>query len=150
MAQFFEFVGNHPLLFLIFFAVLGALIWNLMADFRTGGSSLTPPAVTLLINREDAVVIDVREENEYVQGHILNALHIPLSSLKDKLKSLERYREQALVVVCLSGARSATAGHTLRNNGFTKVYNLSGGMMAWQNAGMPITKGKEKASRVAV
>ncbi len=150
MAQFFEFVGNHPFLFLIFFAVLGALIWNLTAEFRAGGSSLAPHAVTLLINREDAVVIDVREENEYVQGHILNALHIPLSSLKDKLKSLERYREQPLVVVCLSGARSTTASHTLRNNGFTKVYNLSGGMMAWQNAGMPITKGKEKASRVAV
>jgi rhodanese-related sulfurtransferase len=97
-------------------------------------------ATMQLINHKNALILDVREENEYNSGHILNARLIPLLKLKERLGELERYRDKPVVVVCRSGSRSATACALLGNRQFGQAYNLAGGMMAWQKAGMPVEK----------
>jgi rhodanese-related sulfurtransferase len=143
MEQLFQFVGNHPFLFFAFGTVGGLLIWSFFGEQLQGIQSVQPQEATLLINHEDAIVLDVREDSEFVQGHIINSLHIPLSGLSDKIKRLEKYRDRPIILSCASGSRSATAYHRLKKLGFEKVYNLRGGLMAWQSASFPLAKGKE-------
>jgi Rhodanese-related sulfurtransferase len=83
MEQLFQFVGNHPTLFLAFGVVGGVLVWSFFGEQLQGIQSVQPQEATLLINHEDAVVIDVREDLEFAQGHIINSLHIPLSALSE-------------------------------------------------------------------
>lgn len=105
-----------------------------------GAMEVEPTQAVQLINHQDALVLDVREANEFAAGHIANARHIPLSQLSDNLKPLEKHKDKAIVVNCRSGARSAMACATLRKHGFTQIYNLKGGIMAWQQAGLPTVK----------
>ena len=92
-----------------------------------------------LINHEDALVLDVREASEFSSGHIANARHVPLGQLKSRLTTLEAFKDRTIVVNCKSGNRSAMACGILRKAGFTKVYNLKGGIVAWQREQMPTT-----------
>ncbi len=114
-----------------------------MLIFKTingGGPAVTPMEATLLINREDALVVDVREQNEYSAGHIPNARFMPLGQVKDRLSELDKFRDRAVIVACRSGNRSASACSTLRKHGFSKVFNLTGGIDAWEQASLPVTK----------
>ena len=142
--QFIEFVGNHTGWFIALGVVFGLLVWSFLGDLVTGAKPLLPNEATLLINHENAVVLDVREDNEYAQGHILNAVHIPLSTLSNKMERLEKYRNRPIIASCMSGNRSGRACGMLKKNGFEKVHNLKGGIIAWQNANLPLAKGKTK------
>ncbi len=139
MQQLLEFASHHLPLVITFFGLAAALIWNLFFD-PVARSAVTPLQATPLINHEDAVVLDVRSITEFNQGHIVNAINIPLNSLNKQLQQLEKYRERPIIVACRSGSRSATATKMLIKEGFSKVHNLRGGMMAWQSAGLPIKK----------
>lgn len=112
----------------------------LQSTFKPGSKSVSPVEATLLINKEDAIVLDVRDSNEFHQGHIPNARHIPLKDLAQRLSELEKFREQTIIVNCLSGGRSAQACAVLKKEGFNQVLNLDGGISAWEQAGQPITK----------
>jgi rhodanese-related sulfurtransferase len=116
------------------------LLWSILGNRLRGVKDVDIPAAMQLINHKSALILDVREENEYKDGHILNARLIPLLKLKERIGELERYREQPVVVVCRSGKRSATACALLGNRQFGQAYNLAGGMIAWQKAGMPVEK----------
>jgi rhodanese-related sulfurtransferase len=142
MQQFLEFMTNHSILFTAFFVVLGMLVWNIVTEQLQGTSSIQPYEAALLINHEDAVVLDVREENEYKQGHIINSVHIPLGKLSERIGRLEKYRSRPIITSCASGSRSAQMCSKLRKQGFEKVYNLKGGIYAWQNASLPLTRDK--------
>ena len=135
-----EFVVNHWALSLAFVAILILLIANEVRSRLYGAPQLGPHAATQTLNSEGAVVLDVREDREFQQGHIANALHIPLGQLNKRLSELEKYRDRALVTYCRSGHRSNSAAALLRKQGFTSVYNLAGGIVAWQNASLPVTK----------
>ena len=143
MLQFIEFVGNHPFLFLALGVVSGLLAWNLLGANLYGISNLAPAQAIQLINHEDALLLDVREDGEYQGGHILNSMHIPLSALPERIKRLEKYRAQPIIVGCRSGHRSMQAGLTLKKQGFERIYNLQGGILAWQNANLPLTTVKQ-------
>ena len=143
MEQFVEFAGNHPELFVALGVVVGLLVWNLLASQISGIKALLPHEATFLINREDAIILDVREENEYTQGHILNSIHIPLSALVSKISRVEKYRNRPIIASCMSGNRSGKACSLLKKNGFEKIHNLKGGIIAWQNANLPLTKGNK-------
>jgi GrxC family glutaredoxin len=92
-----------------------------------------------LINDKNALVVDVRTEKEYKEGHVMNALHIPLGMLGDRIQELQAYKNHAVVMVCRSGARSAQAATKLKKQGFTNVHNIGGGMLAWERVKLPIT-----------
>lgn len=139
MEQYLEFAANHYLLVGTFFAILAALIWNLVSD-GASRSTIDPADATLKINHDDAVVIDVRSIKEFSEGHILHAENIPLNGLKDQLPRLEKYKQRPVILVCRSGSRSRAAAGMLRKAGFEQVYNLRGGMLAWENAGLPVTR----------
>ncbi|MCK5877097.1 MAG: rhodanese-like domain-containing protein [Candidatus Marithrix sp.] len=142
MEQLIEFAGNHSGLFMAFFFVLGLLFWGLIAEQVSGIGALVPQEAILLINHENAMILDVREDSEYSQGHILNSIHIPLSTLPNKLGRLEKYRSKPIIASCRSGNRSGRACGILKKNGFENLHNLKGGIIAWQNASLPLSKGK--------
>jgi len=144
MMQLIEFTSNHYFLIGAFAGVAALLLWNLLNPSFQGYQPVEASEAVRLINHEDAVVIDVRESNEYQQGHVMDALHIPVGSLNNQLKVLEKYRESPLILMCHSGHRSANACSILKKNGFEKLYNLSGGITAWQNANLPLTVHKKR------
>lgn len=103
----------------------------------SGVKRVGPQEAVLLMNHEDALVLDVREPSEFADGHIHKAKHVPLGALSKRLGELEKFKDQTVIAVCRSGARSAQACRLLRKAGFEKVYNLDGGMLAWEQAGLP-------------
>ena len=140
MEQFQEFVGNHLGLWMALVAIIGALLWTSFGQGR-GVQRIGPTDVTRLINSEEAVVVDVRSDAEFDSGHILNAIHIPATSLSQDLGKLKKYQSKPIITTCRSGQRSSTAGALLKKNGFEQVYTLSGGIAAWEGADLPLVKG---------
>ena len=143
MAQYLEFVTNHWDLFLALAIILLMLMGGALGSRLRGYTQVEPVDAVRIFNHEDAVMLDVREDKEYAEGHILDSLHIPLGKLGDRLDELANMREKAIIVSCRSGHRSATACARLRKEGFETVYNLKGGVLAWQNAGLPLQKKKQ-------
>jgi len=134
-----EFVHNNWYLIAIAFVSGGMLIWPLVRR-GAGGPSLSTLQATQLINREDAIVIDLRDAALYARGHILGARNVPLGDLARRTGELEKLKAKPLIVHCENGNRSAGAASTLRQRGFAKVHTLAGGYAAWQQAGLPVQK----------
>lgn len=139
MEQLLEFTANHPLLVGAFMVVLSALIWNLAAN-PGGKNAVDPLGATAMINHEDAVVLDVRSMAEFKDGHIVNSVNIPLNSLGNSIKQLDKHRGKPVIAVCRTGSRSGAACSMLRKNGFDNVKNLRGGIMAWESANLPVRR----------
>lgn len=140
---FFVFLQKSPFNMMLFGGAMATgvmLLWPLvMRPFRAGREVGVVEAVQL-INRKDALVIDVRDTGEYEAGHIAGARHVPEKQLAERLKEFEKFKDRSLIVVCRSGTRSGAAVQVLRGNGFGEAVNLSGGIGAWQQAGMPLEK----------
>jgi len=140
MDQLTEFVIHNWVLFL----ALVIILFMLARTWITPGGikNIGPMEAVSLSNHKNGVFIDVRTDDEYREGHILHSLHAPLGLLDSKLKEINKYQNRPLIVYCRSGSRSARAGGLLKKQGFAEVYNLAGGVMAWQNANLPLTKDK--------
>lgn len=115
----------------------GMLIWQTIRGVAKG---VSPLQATLLINREDAVVVDVRDASEFAAGHLPNARNIPLAQLDKRMGELDRFKDKPIIVCCQSGNRSGAACTGLTKAGFSNALNLIGGVPAWQEANLPITK----------
>jgi rhodanese-related sulfurtransferase len=143
MEAFLVFLQKNPFNMMLFGGAVATglmLLWPLvMRPFRAGREVGVVEAVQL-INRKDALVVDVRDTGEYEAGHIAGARHVPEKQLAERLKDLEKFKERALIVVCRSGVRSSVAVQVLRRNGFNESVNLRGGIAAWEQAGMPLEK----------
>ncbi len=100
--------------------------------------SLLPAQADDLYTERKAVIIDVREDGEWNSQHIPNAIHIPLGQLAKRLPELEQYKNSAIVTQCRTGKRSLQALKLLKSAGFTQVYNMEGGLKAWQNTGLGV------------
>ena len=120
--------------------IIGALIWSLFAGRSRGVLRINPMDVTRLINSSDAVVVDVRADAEYRKGHIINAINVPQSQLQAQLTSLDKYKSRPIITVCRNGQESARAGAVLKQQGFDQVHTLSGGLMTWETANLPLAK----------
>jgi len=137
--QLFEFVVNHWVLFLALAAILALLAHNLTVGAK---GSVDPLGATELINHRDAVVVDVRPAADFAKGHTINALNIPMNGFKNQMGTLQKHKEKPIVVNCRSGSQSSAACQLLRKEGFAEVYNLRGGVLAWQSANLPLTRKK--------
>ena len=132
-----EFV-QHNWMWVSLALISGAmLLWPMLSG--GGGNTLTPAQATLLMNRENAVVIDVREIGEWNSGHITGARHMALAQLDQRMAELEKFKSRPLIVCCASGVRGSSACGRLRKAGFGKVFNLAGGVSGWLEAKLPLT-----------
>lgn len=116
------------------------LFWSIFGNRIRGIREVNSTEALQLVNHKNALVLDVREAEEYKSGHVLNSRWIPLGKLGERIGELEKFRERPVVVVCRSGNRSGNACVILGKRGFGQVYNLAGGMMAWQKANLPLDK----------
>ncbi len=115
------------------------LVWPSIGRRMSGVKEVGTMEATQLINHQNAVVLDVREDSEFYAGHVPHSVHVPLGQLT-KHAELEKYKNRPIIAVCRSGMRSGHACSVLRKNGFEQVYNLAGGINAWQQANMPMEK----------
>src|SRR5262245_23995468 len=135
-----DFVRNNLLLFVVAFVSGAMLLWPLFRR-SAGGPWVNTSEATHLINREDALVVDVRDPGEYSAGHILGAKNVPLSRLGDGTAGeLAKRKERPVIVYCEGGERSSKAVALLKKQGYTRVVNLTGGLKGWQQAGLPVEK----------
>ena len=134
-----EFINQNILLISIVVVSGLGLLWPMFA--RPSGNSVNPGEATLLINREDAIVVDVREADEFAAGHLPDARNIPGSKLAERISEIEKYKDKPVIVCCATGMRSNKACADLKKNGFSRINNLAGGVDAWVGAGYPIKKG---------
>lgn len=134
-----DFIQNNLLLFAVAFASGAMLLWPLVRR-STGGPWVSAGQATHLINREDAIMVDVREPGEYGAGHALGAKNLPLARIESGAGDVAKKKDATLILYCDSGDRSGKAAAALRKQGYTKVLNLSGGFGAWKQAGLPVEK----------
>ena len=142
-ATFFTYVQKSPLNMVLFGLAItsaGMLVFPLFTRGLRTSAEVGPAEAVTLINRKDAVVLDVRDEGEFAAGHINNARHVPEKQLAGRIKELEKFKNKPVIVSCASGRRSASVADNLRKQGFTDVVALRGGIGAWQQAGMPLEK----------
>ena len=133
------FLANHFFLSLLFVFLVFFYIYQELKPRLLGFKDVKAAEAVRRINKEDAVVLDVREDKEYESGHIVNSVHIPLGLLESRLKELEKYREKPLIVTCRSGDRALKACAQLKTQGY-QVSKLEGGILSWQAANLPLTK----------
>ncbi|OAI51049.1 hypothetical protein AYO46_01700 [Betaproteobacteria bacterium SCGC AG-212-J23] len=131
--------GYNPLLAATALISGAMLLWPLVRR-RTGGPWVDTARAIQLINREDALVLDVRDAPEYAAGHILGARNLPLARIDEVAGEIAKRKEKPLIVYDESGELVAKAAAALKRQGFTQVANLTGGLGAWRQAGLPVEK----------
>ncbi len=140
MNRIVEFLTDHWALSLAF-VVTFTLLLVTEARRRVGGAKqLSPVDAVRLMNQQDALLLDVREEREFKEGHIANALHVPVGLIDREIGQLDEHKAKPIIVYCRSGARAARAAASLRKHGLANIYTLTGGLQAWQAANLPIKK----------
>lgn len=135
--QIIEFAGNHYILVAIFVALLGAFLVN---ENRLGGATLSPAELVTLINHDDALVLDVRDQKEFHEGHIVDSKHLPPSAFDSRVTEFEKHKSKPVVVVCKMGQTSGVIGKKLRVAGFERVLRLRGGIAEWRASNLPLVK----------
>jgi rhodanese-related sulfurtransferase len=137
MEQFFSFLGDHPILVGTFLLLLFLFFRN---ERTRAGATVGTQELVRLVNKENAVVLDVRERNEFMEGHIVDALNIPYASLESRLDEISQHKETPIVIACKMGQHSGAAGTLLQKNGFTNVARLTGGYAEWRAQNLPVVK----------
>jgi rhodanese-related sulfurtransferase len=135
-----QFVINNWYLFVLLFAVLFLLAWGTLKQMIYGIRHVSVPEAIRLVNHEKAVIVDVREPDEYRSGHIPKAVNLPLSGLATGLAQLDKYKTRPVIVSCRTSQRSARAAVLLRQQQFSSVQVLAGGITAWQGENLPVEK----------
>lgn len=127
------------LLFVITAVVSGSLLlWSLVS--QRGVKEIDTRVAVQLINYQEALVLDVRDDSEYAAGHLPNSKHIPSEKIEERWVELQKFKEKPIVVIYRGGIRSNHASLVLRKNGFAQVFNLMGGIDAWKRASLPVVK----------
>ena len=139
MSQVFEFIGSNGLLVATFVALLVIFIAN---ELRRGGRTISCQEAVNLLNRENAVAIDLRTAKEFSEGHISGALNVPYTLLDKHMNKLQQHKDKPIILTCKMGQQSGAAGNQLRKAGYVNVTRLSGGIQNWRISNMPVVKTK--------
>ncbi len=144
LQELLDFAGRHPLLSTGFVVLTLALIGTEIAQLFRGFRTLRPAALTALINRDNALVVDLRAPGEFEKGHIPGSKNVLMSQFDPENKKLAGAKALPVVMVCKDGQASSGAAKRLKKAGFEQVYVLDGGIAGWQQADLPLVKGKGK------
>ncbi len=142
VAEIVAFAGRHPLLSLALIAITLALIGVEVVSRLSGIRRIGPSLLVGLMNRENALVVDLRTPVEFEKGHIAGAKNVQLTQFDPENKQLAPAKALPVVLVCQSGQTAHGAASRLRKAGFTHVSVLDGGIQAWRGADLPLVKGR--------
>lgn len=126
----------------IFVVVTVALLYTEVARLLRGYKALRPAELTALINRDNALVVDLSASADFEKGHIAGSKNVSPSQFDPENKLLAPAKNLPVVLVCRTGSASADAAKRLKKAGFTQVHWLDGGIAAWQQADLPLVKGR--------
>jgi len=137
MEQFFEFVSNHLILVGIFLFLLVAFFIN---EGKRGGSTVSAQLLVKLFNQGETAILDIRDEKEFRQGHIVGSINIPYASIDNRIQELEKYKDKTIIIVCKMGQHAGVVGRKLKTLGYIDVRRLAGGLSEWTASSMPLVK----------
>ena len=135
-----EFIANHLWLVSLFVAILALLLWNIFGSSLSGLTRIEPAEVTRLLNHEKALLLDLRTAADYAAGHILSARNIPAAELENRQKELQKHKTNPIILCGSRDSDGVKAGRVLKFAGFEKLYSLKGGLEAWRNANLPVSR----------
>ena len=136
------FLGRNQLLAMALLGITLAILYTELSRLFRGFRGLRPAELTVLMNRESALVVDLQAQADFDRGHIAGAKNVQVSQFDPENRKLAGAKALPVVAVCRTGQASAAAAKRLRKAGFEKVYVLEGGLAAWQQADLPLVKGK--------
>ncbi|KPQ03158.1 rhodanese-like domain-containing protein [Marinobacter sp. HL-58] len=137
MERVFEFAVNHYILVSLFVAFLLAI---LVLESRRGGAKISAQGAVNLINRDEAVVVDIRDRKDFNEGRITGAINIPLNSIKSRASELKKFKDKQIIVADKMGQHSAMAVKQLKAEGYNNVVRLNGGIADWKGSNLPLVK----------
>lgn len=140
--ELLAFAGRHPYLSLALAGLTVAIVYTEIARLFRGYKALRPAELTGLVNRENALVVDLSPSNDFQKGHIAGSKSVQPSQFDPESKLLANAKSLPVVAVCRTGHASAAAAKRLKKAGFEHVYWLDGGVQAWQQADLPLVKGR--------
>ncbi len=135
-----EFISQNLVLVAVFLVSGTVLIMPSFGKMFGGLREIGTLAATRLMNSGNALVLDVRDNGEFASGRIPKSKNIPLVDLEKRLDEIAKFKEKPVIVACRTGSRSGAAQRILKQKGFTDLYQLQGGVTAWQQASLPLEK----------
>lgn len=141
--MFTEFFIENWLLFAALAAVMILLVFDPAG--MMGGSvarSVSPMELSRLVNHEQAILVDIRSNEEFASGHISKSRNIPLEDIENQSKKLEKFKKRPIVLICQTGNKAGKASAKLRKLEFDKLFQLGGGLIEWQKENLPLEKAK--------
>ncbi|MET3816699.1 rhodanese-like domain-containing protein [Pantoea sp. UYEF8] len=143
MQEIMQFASNHPILSLAWVVLLILVIVTTVKEMFSKVKTISRGEATRLINKEDAVVVDVRSRDDFRRGHISGALNVAAAEIKKgNLGELEKHKAQPIIVVCATGQSAADPAAHLSAAGFTQVSVLKDGISGWSGENLPLIRGK--------
>lgn len=138
-----QFVSNHPILC---FGWLGLLIAVIFTTFKSATSKVKEIGntdLTRLINSEEAVIVDTRTIDDFRKGHIVGAINLTPTDIKNgTLAVLDKHKDRPVIVLCANGTASKAPAEVLVKEGFSQVYTLKNGLSGWVGENLPLVRGK--------
>ncbi len=135
-----EFITNNLALVGLFLASGAMLLWPEISRLTGGATQIGTLEATRLMNQGTTLVLDIRDGDDFASGHVPRARHIPLSQLSKRVDEIVKFKDKTVIVTCRTGAKAAAAARLLKNAGFNRVFELRGGVNAWQQASLPVEK----------
>ncbi|MGL4613617.1 MAG: rhodanese-like domain-containing protein [Shewanella sp.] len=143
MQEYIEFFKANPMLSLAWVGLFIVLVITVIKSSLSKIKTINHQELTMMVNRQDAKVVDVRSSDEFRKGHIVDAVNVTLAEIKNnQTTALEKYKGSPIILVCNAGMTSSQAAQLLSQQGFENLYSLKGGMGEWHAANMPVSKSK--------
>ena len=135
-----EFIVDNIALVGLFVASGVMLLWPEISRLVGGASEIGTLEATRLMNQGTTLILDIRDGKQFASGHLPRARHIPLGELSKRVEEIGKYKDKPVIVTCGNGSRAASASRFLRKAGFNSVYQLKGGLAAWEQASLPVER----------
>ncbi|EMO7187826.1 rhodanese-like domain-containing protein [Pluralibacter gergoviae] len=143
MQEIMQFVGRHPVLSIAWIGLLAAVIVTSLKGLTSKVKVITRGEATRLINKEDAVVVDLRQRDDFRKGHIASAINLQPTDIKaNNLGELEKHKDKPIIVVDGSGMQAQDPASALNKAGFERVFVLKDGVAGWSGENLPLVRGK--------
>ncbi|SMY36968.1 molybdopterin biosynthesis protein MoeB [Photobacterium malacitanum] len=145
MHQYIEFLTSNPVLSLAWIGIVVALISSMVKEKNAKYKTISINEATALVNNEDGVFLDIRNRDEFRKGHIVGSVHIlPSQIQRQNTPELEKHKAAPIIVVCKTGQTAQESANQLSKDGFTNVNVLKDGLIAWNEANLPLVASKKK------
>ena len=139
MQEFIGFAQENWVLIVIWLSAAGTLYYT---ESQKAGKSVTTTEATRMMNHDNALILDIREQKEFAAGHIAGAHNLPASTMDAKVSEIDRFKSRPVIVVCKMGTSAGSIAKSLKKRGFENVVRLAGGMSEWRAAALPVRNGK--------